>query len=129
MKELKKFKSMQKEKYQLCALFQELMSFRAPSPSYPVFLYEQLTFFKLKYLKEGRPFRLTPSAQFLETFMESSFTEQNLLCEFYLHEMACPLYLHSNPYSLPRRCLVEGLFLFCQQSCTLGKGLSENLSE
>ena len=29
--------------------------------------------------------------------MESSFTEQNLLCEFYLHEMACPLDLHSNP--------------------------------
>ena len=96
LKELKKFKSMQNKKDQLCALFQELMNFRAPSPSYPVFLYEQLTFFKLKSLKEGKPYQLVSSAQFLETFMERSFTEQNLLCEFYLHEMACPLDLHSN---------------------------------
>ena len=73
------------------------MSFKAPSPSYSVFLYEQLTLFKLKALKEGRPYQLTPFAQFLETFMESSFTEQNLICEFYLHEMACPLDLHANP--------------------------------
>ena len=74
-KELKKFNSMQKEKDQLCALFKELMSFRAPSPSYMIFLYEQLTFFKLKSLREGRPFQLTPSAQFLETFLENSFTK------------------------------------------------------
>ena len=100
MKELNKFKSMQEEKDQLYALFQELMSFRAPSPSYPIFLYEQLTLFKSKALKEGRPFKLTPSAQFLETFLERSFTEQNLLCEFYLHEMDFHLDLHSNhdPY-------------------------------
>ena len=97
LKDLKKFKSMQKEKYQLYALFQELMSFRAPSSSYLVFLYEQLTLFKLKALKEGRPYQLTPTAQFLKTFMESSFTEPNLLCEFYLHEMACPMDLDSNP--------------------------------
>ena len=96
LKELKKFNSMQKEKDQRYALFQELMSFRVPSPSYPVFLYEQLTLFKLKALKEGRPYQLTPSAQFLETFMESSFTEQKLLCKFNLHEMAFPLDLHSN---------------------------------
>ena len=62
MKKLKKFKSMQKEKDQLYALFQEIMSFRAPSPSYQVFLYEQLTLFKLKALKEGRPYQLTPTA-------------------------------------------------------------------
>ena len=73
------------------------MSFRALYPSYPVFLYEKLTLFKLKSLKEGRPFKLTPSSQFLETFMESSLTEQNLLCEFYLHEMDIPMELHSNP--------------------------------
>ena len=29
--------------------------------------------------------------------MESSFTEQNLLCELYLLEMACPLDRYSNP--------------------------------
>ena len=29
--------------------------------------------------------------------MESNFVEQNLLCELCIHEMACPLDLHSNP--------------------------------
>ena len=28
--------------------------------------------------------------------MASDFIEQNLLCELYLHELACPLDLHSN---------------------------------
>ena len=83
---------------QLYTLPQELMSSRYPSPSYPIFLYEQLTLFKLKALKEGRPYKLASSAQFLETFMERSFTEQNLLCELDLHKMACPMHLHSNPY-------------------------------
>ena len=81
---------MQKEKYQLYILSWELMSSRAPSPSYPVFLYEQFTWFKMKALKEGRPYEVASSDQFLETFMKSSFTEQNLLCELYLHEMVSP---------------------------------------
>ena len=100
LKELKKFNSIQKEKDQLYTLSQEFISFIAPYPSYLVFLYEKLTLFKLKSLKKGRPYQLTPSAQFLETFMERSFTEQNLLCEFYLHEMDFPMDLHSNlaPY-------------------------------
>ena len=82
---------------QLYTLPRELMSSRSPSPSYPIFLYEQLTLFKLKALKEGRPYELASSAQFLETSMESSFTEQNLLCKLYLHKMAFPMYLNSNP--------------------------------
>ena len=78
-------------------LSRELMSSIYPSPSYLVFLYEQMTLFKLKALKEGIPYQLTPSIKFLETFVESSFTEQNMLCELYLREMACPMDLHSNP--------------------------------
>ena len=82
------------------ALSQELMSFRDPSTSYPVFLYEKMTLFKLKSLKEEIPYQLNPTAQFLETFVESIFTEQNLLCELYLREMACPMDILSNhaPY-------------------------------
>ena len=79
------------------ALSRELMICRAPSPSYLMFLYEQMTLFKLKSLKDGRPYQLTPSAKFLETFVESNFTKLNLFCELYLHEMACPMDLHSNP--------------------------------
>ena len=74
-KELNKFKSMQKEKDQLYSLSRELMSFRAPSPSYPVFLYEQFSWFKLKELKEGRPYEVASSTQFLETFMKIVFTK------------------------------------------------------
>ena len=48
-------------------------------------------------MKEGRPFEITTSAKFLEPFFGSNFEDQNLLCELYLHEMACPLDRHSNP--------------------------------
>ena len=97
LKELKKFKSMQKEKDQVYNLSQELMISIPPYPSYPVFMYEQFTWFKLKALKERRPYEVASSAHFLDTFMERKFTKNNLLCEIYFHEMACPLDHHSNP--------------------------------
>ena len=79
------------------ALSQELMGTRKPSSSYPVFLFEKFVWFKLKAVQEGRSFEITTSENFLETFFGSNFEEQNLLCELYLHEMACPLDHHSNP--------------------------------
>ena len=51
----------------------------------------------MKAIKEGRPYEVASSDQFLETFMKSSFTEKNLLCEFYLKEMVFPLDRYSNP--------------------------------
>ena len=97
LKELKIFKSMQVEKDQLYTLSQEMLGTRAPSSSYPVFLFEEFIWFKIKDIKEGRPYEIETSAKVLETFMESDFVEQNLLCEIYLHELACPLDHHSNP--------------------------------
>ena len=94
LKELKKFKSMQVEKDQLYTLSQELLSTRAPSPSCPVFLFEQFIWFKLKPVNEGRPYEMVTSAQFLKIFMESNFVEKKLLCELCLHEMACTLDHH-----------------------------------
>ena len=88
---------MQKEKEQMYALSQKLLGTRVPSSSYPVFLFEQFVWFKLRAMKEGRSFEITTSAKFLETFLRSSFEDQNLLCELYSHEMACPLDLHSKP--------------------------------
>ena len=90
------FKSMQKEKDQLYILYQELMRSIAPSPSYPVFLYEQFTWFKMKELKEGISYEVASSDQFLETFMKSSFTEQDILCDLYLHEMDFSMEQYSN---------------------------------
>ena len=81
---------MQKEKEQMYALSQELLGTRMPSSSYPIFLFEQFVWFKLKAVKEGRSFEITTSAKFLETFFGSNFEDQNLLCELYLHEMDFP---------------------------------------
>ena len=79
------------------ALSQELLGTRVPSSSYPMCLFEQFIWFKLRAVKEGRSYEIETSAKFLETFLRSSFEDQNLLCEIYLHEMACPLDRHSNP--------------------------------
>ena len=79
------------------ALSRELIGTRKPSSSYPVFLFEQFVWFKLKAVQEGRSFEIATSENFLETFLGSNFEEQNLLCELYLHEMACPMDRHSNP--------------------------------
>ena len=97
IKKLKKFSSMQKDKDQMYDLSRELIGTRKPSSSYPVFLFEQFVWFKLKAVQEGRLFEIATSEKFLETFLGSNFEEQNLLCELYLHEMACPMDRHSNP--------------------------------
>ena len=88
---------MQKEKEQMYALSQEILGTRVPSSSYPVFLFEYFVWFKLRVVKEGMSFEITTSTKFLEMFLRSNFEDQNLLCELYLHEMACPLDRHSNP--------------------------------
>ena len=94
---MKNFKSMQVGKDQLYTLSQELLGTRVPSSSYPVFLFEQFIWFKLRAVKEGRSYEIETSVKFLETFMGSDFEDHNLLCEIYLHEMDCPLDRHSSP--------------------------------
>ena len=78
-------------------LAQELLGTRLQSSSYLVFLFDQCIWFKLKAVKEGIPYETATSTKFLETFLASDFIEQNLLCELYLHDLACPLDNHSNP--------------------------------
>jgi hypothetical protein len=67
------------------------LSFIIPSLSYPVFLNEQLTLFKLKAIKEGRPYKFISASEFLEKNSPSDFLDQHFLCEIYLHEQACML--------------------------------------
>ena len=57
------------------ALSQELLGTRVPSSSYPVFLFEQFIWFKLRVVKEGRSFEIATSAKFLETFLRSNFED------------------------------------------------------
>jgi len=49
---------------------------------------ERLTFLQIKTLRDGRPYEVTTPQQFIETFTEASVSEQNLLCELYLHNEA-----------------------------------------
>ena len=78
------------------ALSQKLLGTRVPSSSYPVFLFEQFIWFKLRVVKEGRSYEMSTSAKFLEKFLGSDFEDQNLLCDLYLHEKAFPLDHHLN---------------------------------
>ena len=55
VKELRRYKSIKKEKEQMDTLTSELLSCRVPSPSYPMFLFEQMTMFKRRVLKEVKP--------------------------------------------------------------------------
>ena len=91
------FHSMQKEKDRMYALSQELLGTRVPSSSYPIFLFEKFCWFKLRAMKERRSFELTTSTKFLETFLRSNFEDQNVMCELYLHDMACSLDRNSKP--------------------------------
>ena len=55
LKELKKYEPMEKDKKNMLTLTHELLRCRSPSPSYPVFLFEQMILFHIKALREGRP--------------------------------------------------------------------------
>ena len=55
LKELKKYESMEKNKEHMLTLTHELLSYRSPYPSYPIFLFEQMIVFQIKALKEGGP--------------------------------------------------------------------------
>ena len=88
------------------------MGARVPSSSYPIFLFEQFIWFKLRAIKEGRPYEITTSAKFPETFLESDFEDHNLLCELYLHEMDCPLDRHSNPIPFLGEVQLKDFFSF-----------------
>ena len=76
------FKSMQVEKDQLYTLSHELLGTRVPSSSYPVFLFEQLIWFKLRDVKERRPDEIATSTKFLETLLESDLEDQKCCVSF-----------------------------------------------
>ena len=105
-------------------LSQEFLGIKVPSSSYPMFLFEQFIWFKLRTVKEGRPYEIATSAKFLETFMGSNFEDQNLLCELYLHEMACPLDRHSNPVPFLGDVQLSDFDSFVSKTFS-GKGLSK----
>jgi hypothetical protein len=71
-------------------LVQKLLASRKPSSNYSIFLIEQLAFFQIKSIKEGRPYAVFKPEDFVKTFVEASTIDQHLLCELYLHNEAIP---------------------------------------
>jgi hypothetical protein len=80
-------------------LVQKLLATRKPSSNYSLFLIEQLAFFQIKSIKEGRPYAVFKPEDFVQTFAEASTIDQHLLCEVYLHNEAIPenIQLNLNP--------------------------------
>ena len=62
-----------------------------------MFVYGQVVLFKIRAVKEGRPYQLLSTPKFLDTFIKSDFSDQNLLCELFLHERECPMGVYSKP--------------------------------
>lgn len=71
-------------------LVQILLATRKPSFNYSVLLAECITFLQIKAVRDGRTHEVSTSHQFIETFAAASISEQNLLCELYLHNEAMP---------------------------------------
>jgi len=71
-------------------LVQRLLANRKPSFNYSVFLRERLAFLQVKVIRDGLPHQVSTPQQFIETFAVASNSEQNLLCELYLHNEAMP---------------------------------------
>ena len=69
---------------------------RRPSLAYSVFLQEAMRLFQLTALFEDRPYKLNTTDHFLSTFSNATTSEQDLLCELYLHDMILP---HDNRHN------------------------------
>ena len=98
LKELNKYEYMEKDKELMLTLSHELFTCKPPSPSYPIFLFEHMTLFQIKDLKEGSTSQVVTPSQFLETLTQSEFVCTKLLCELYLHDKTYLMDTKANPF-------------------------------
>ena len=71
------------------SLARQLLCCRKPSPSYPIFLYEQLYLFQLRAIQADKPYQINNPSSFLKAYSSVDSVDQHLLCELYLHEYIC----------------------------------------
>jgi len=108
---------------------QQVLICRKPSPSYSIFLYEQLALFTMKALEKGRPYKIHKFREFLETFNHASIKDQHLLCELYLHHLVVKedrltnitpivgdIQLRAFTYFVNNQFFWRNAFLFAQQN-------------
>jgi hypothetical protein len=69
------------------------LKFKAPYPSYFVFLHERYFLFQFRALSTCNPYNITSTNEFLEVYYGSSKKDMNLICELYQHNIV----LYINP--------------------------------
>lgn len=63
------------------SLARQLLCCRNPSPSYPIFLYEQLYLFQLRAIQADKPYQINNPNSFLKAYSSVDSADQHLLCE------------------------------------------------
>lgn len=71
----------------LCSLYNDVLSCRAPSKNYALFLLEQYLQLKIKAVKVGAPIQINIVNDFIDYCKHYGVKFQRLLCEFYLHNL------------------------------------------
>lgn len=85
----KKVKAMEQDMRVMYSLARQLLCCRKPSPSYPIFLYEQLYLFQIRAIQADKPYQINNPRSFLKAYSSVDSADQHLLCELYLHEYIC----------------------------------------
>lgn len=85
----KKVKGIEQDRRNMYSLAKQVMCCRKPSPSYPIFMYEQFYLFHLRAIKSDKPYQIIDPKSFLKAYFSSDSADQHLLCELYLHEYIC----------------------------------------
>jgi hypothetical protein len=78
---------LKKEKRQMSSLLGAILSCRAPSPTYFVFLHERYFLFQFRAIAAHKPHNITSPETFLGVYYKSNTEDRNLLCEFYQHNI------------------------------------------
>ena len=71
------------------SLAKQLMCCRKPSPSYPIFLYEQFYLFQLRAIKSNKPHQIVDPKSFMKAYFSFDSVDHHLPCGLYLHEYIC----------------------------------------
>ena len=87
----KNIKAMEQDRRVMYSLARQLLCCRKPSPSYPIFLYEQLYLFQLRANQANKPYQINNPNSFLKAYSSADLVDQHLLSELYLHEYICTM--------------------------------------
>jgi hypothetical protein len=71
----------------MSSLLGSILSYRAPSPIYSVFLNERHFMFQFRAVETCKPYKVTSAETFLKVYYERNKEDKDLLCELYQHNL------------------------------------------